>query len=54
MSIASKEARETSYWLKLINQSEIVQVNNLDEIMEKSQELIRMLTAIVKTSQTNS
>lgn len=52
MSIASKEARETSYWLHLLNKSKLAdvvvkqQINDCDEI-------IRILTAIVKSAQTN-
>lgn len=50
MSIASKEARETKYWLYLIQKSQIIDtdVNNLTE---KINALINLLTKIVKTSQ---
>lgn len=53
MAIASKEARETQYWLKLIlkNESIPVQVNPL---LQNCNELVRILTAIVKTAQFNS
>ncbi|CAM3321989.1 four helix bundle protein [Aequorivita lipolytica] len=50
MSISSKEARETRYWLKLIDKSNLVDVNvklHLNEV----EQLINILTAIVKTSQ---
>lgn len=50
MSIASKEARETEYWLLLLDKSQIVE-NNYDSLLIKSAELIRILTSIVKTSQ---
>lgn len=50
MSISSKEARETNYWLRLIKDSEI-QVTNIDILLNSSTELIKMLTSIVKTSQ---
>lgn len=52
MSIASKEARETRYWLRLLQQSKMVdidfttQLNHIDE-------LIRILTSIVKTTSEN-
>ncbi|OGU12722.1 MAG: four helix bundle protein [Ignavibacteria bacterium GWB2_35_12] len=52
MSIASKEARETKYWLNLLNKSNLVQ-NNYNEFMSAVDELINILTAIVKTSQKN-
>ncbi len=50
MSIASKEARESLYWLKLIEQSKSLK---LDVKQEYNQclELVRLLTSIVKTSQ---
>ena len=52
MSIASKEARETKYWLNLLNKSNLVQ-NNYNEFISAVDELINILTAIVKTSQKN-
>ncbi|MEP6262674.1 MAG: four helix bundle protein [Gillisia sp.] len=53
MSISAKEARETLYWLKLIEKSQIVRID-VSELLEKSEELIRILTSIVKTSQSSS
>lgn len=52
MSISSKEARETRYWLKLIDKSNLVNVNVKPHLNEVEQ-LINILTAIVKTSQNN-
>lgn len=52
MSIASKEARETRYWLRLIEKSKIVEIDvklYLDEI----ENIVNILTAIVKTTQGN-
>jgi four helix bundle protein len=53
MSIASKEARETNYWLRLLKDSSIIPEYNLTSITKNSEELIRLLTSIVKTSQKN-
>ena len=53
MSIAFKEARETSYWLRLIRDSKLCEDVNFDDIITKSEEIIRILTSIVKTSQKN-
>ena len=50
MSIASKEARETNYWLLLLKESRLTNLNITDEISE-CDELIRLLTSIVKTTQ---
>jgi len=52
MSIARKEARETHYWLRLLIESQIVPENQLSDITTEADEIIRILTAIVKTSQT--
>lgn len=52
MSISSKEARETRYWLRLLNESDLTSIDVKDVILDIN-ELIRLLTAIVKTSQKN-
>ena len=52
MSIASKEARETHYWLRLLHDSKVVPESKILPLADESLELVRMLTAIVKTSQT--
>ena len=52
MSISSKEARETKYWLRLIQHSQIVKVD-VSDMLNQIEELIRVLTSIVKTSQGN-
>jgi hypothetical protein len=49
MSIASKEARETHYWLRLLQASDLVDVDVSQEL-KHSDELIRILTSIVKTT----
>lgn len=51
MSIARKEARETYYWLRLLKESETLSDLHLKEISRESDEIIRILTAIVKTAQ---
>ena len=52
MSIASKEARETRYWLMLLTQG---QLTNLDlrAALNEVNQLVNILTAIVKTAQAN-
>lgn len=52
MSIASKEARETKYWLHLLKQSNLVELK-FDSYLSEIEEIISMLTKIVKTSQLN-
>lgn len=53
MSISSKEARETRYWLRLIKEGKIVE-ENIDDYLNEIEQLIKILTKIVKTSQLNS
>ena len=50
MSIASKEARETRYWLKLIDKSSINEIKT-QRYLADIENIINILTAIVKTSQ---
>jgi four helix bundle protein len=49
MSIASKEARESKYWLRLIDKSGFAGMDVREEL-DDAEELIRILTAIVKTT----
>ena len=50
MSIASKESRESNYWLRLLRDSNIFTGKLLGELLEDSDEIIRILTSIVKTT----
>ncbi|RLD77194.1 MAG: four helix bundle protein [Bacteroidetes bacterium] len=52
MSVASKEARETQYWLKLLDQSKLVNID-LVYFIEEIVNIINITTAIVKTTQKN-
>jgi four helix bundle protein len=49
LSISSKEARETKYWLRLIKESKITNYK-IDELINECDELVSILTKIVKTS----
>lgn len=51
MSISRKESRETLYWLKLLAASELIGEIKLAEIIKEADELVRILTSIVKTAQ---
>ena len=50
MSISSKEARETRYWLKLYSKSNLIEYD-FTSMLDDIEEIINILTAIVKTSQ---
>jgi len=53
MSIASKEAREANYWLRLLRDSKITDKKILEPLIRESESLIRILTSIVKTTSAN-
>ncbi|MCU7494842.1 MAG: four helix bundle protein [Ignavibacteria bacterium] len=48
--IASKEAYETRYWLKLLNQSQLIK-GDYNCFLKEIEEITKILTAIVKTTQ---
>jgi four helix bundle protein len=47
-SIACKEARETHYWLRLLAVTKIVPENRLVDLLEESNQIITILTSIIK------
>ncbi|MBK8489430.1 MAG: four helix bundle protein [Saprospirales bacterium] len=49
MAIASKESRETHYWLRLLKESHLAPID-LNPMLSDCEEIIRIQTAIVKTS----
>jgi four helix bundle protein len=49
MSIASKEARETRYWLVLLHRSKLTKLD-LKPAISEVESLMRILTSIVKTT----
>ncbi len=48
VTIASKEARETVYWLRLLQKSQLVELD-VAEYVEQAEELVKLLTSILKT-----
>jgi four helix bundle protein len=52
MTIASQEARETHYWLRLLRDAGIVTKSQSQSLIEESEELVKILTSIVKTGHT--
>ncbi len=50
MAIASKEARETKYWLMLLQKGQSVN-KNLDRNLSDIEEIVKIMTSIIKTSQ---
>ncbi|MDW9379463.1 four helix bundle protein [Chryseobacterium sp. JV558] len=52
LSIANKEARETKYWLKLYDSSNLVQIE-INSYLRDIEMIINILTKIIKTSSEN-
>lgn len=50
MNIALKEADETAYWIELLWESEIIEKSQVIDLYELNTELIKLLTAIIKSS----
>src|SRR5690606_7627823 len=53
LSIARKEANETLYWLNLLEATQMMQTGLSQPLIVKCEELMRILTSIIKTSQNN-
>lgn len=53
MCIASKETRETKYWLDLLQQSKITNID-LKEYQQQIDSINKIITSIVKTSIENN
>ena len=50
LSIASKEARETKYWIRLLEKSQFINYD-YEILLKEIEQIINILTSIVKTSQ---
>jgi len=53
VSIAHKEARETHYWLRLLIATNIVSEDQLSPLLDESNQLVAILTTIVKKLKTS-
>jgi len=52
MSISAKEARETEYWLRLLDKSGyLVKYQDRNNLFVQIKSIIKMLTSIIKTTQ---
>ncbi len=52
-SIASKEARETLYWLEFIDYAAIIENTKIKTLKNDINSIIKILTSIVKTTRQN-
>ncbi|MCR5395740.1 MAG: four helix bundle protein [Bacteroidales bacterium] len=53
LSISLKEACETEYWIKLLYRTEYIDKSQHDSVIFDCQELIKMLTSIIKKTKEN-
>ncbi|WP_237741268.1 four helix bundle protein [Geminocystis herdmanii] len=53
MNIALKEANETQYWIDLLYQTNYLKEKAYNSIFNDSEELIKLLVSIIKTSKQN-
>ena len=53
MKIALKEANETQYWLRLLHRTEYLNTSHFDSINTDIQQLLGLLTAICKTTESS-
>ena len=53
MNIALKEANETQYWLKLLHKTDYIDENQYNSIIKDINDIIAILTSILKTSNSN-
>jgi len=54
MSIASKEAREARYWLRLLKEDQFIMDYDFPGLISEIDQIINILSKIVKTAQENS
>ena len=54
MNIALKEARESLYWIRLLEESELVSGIDVSNHRDRANDLVSLLTAIVKTTRQSS
>lgn len=53
MSIAYKECLETKYWLRLLKDSDDLEIKEFNILFEKVDEIGRILFSILKTTRIN-
>jgi four helix bundle protein len=53
-SIASKEARETRYWLRLLTACKSVKAERIAPLVTEAGEIVAIVTTIVKNAERNS
>ncbi|MPZ14635.1 MAG: four helix bundle protein [Chloroflexi bacterium] len=54
MSIAHKEARESAYWLRLIQEAGLLPASDLADLADETNQLVKILSSIILTSKANA
>lgn len=54
LTISLREARETEYRLRIIKETDLISDSQLDEALQEVNELIKILTAIVKKTKAST
>lgn len=52
LKIAYKEARENRYWLKLLQETKLLEGKMASSFLKDCEEILKILTAILKTAET--
>jgi four helix bundle protein len=53
ISVSYKEAKESNYWLRLLKDSNLLESEHADLLLVQLDELLKIMTAIIKTTKTN-
>ena len=53
MSIAHKEAYETSYWLRIVAEAKLVKSEQLSDLVDETSQIVKILSSILITSKDN-
>ncbi|MBE9546489.1 MAG: four helix bundle protein [Proteobacteria bacterium] len=50
MSIAHKEAYESAYWIRLVEEANLISADRLDDLSNETKQMIKILSSILLTS----
>ena len=53
LAVSYREARETRFWLRVLRDTDYISQEQRDSMLEDLEEIIRIITAIQKTTKSN-
>jgi len=53
LGVSYREARETRFWLRVLRDTDYISQEQRDSMLEDLEEIIRIITAIQKTTKSN-